>query len=143
MPRTTRTTSSAPPHRELPVIAEHRKVATGDLRTALMRVEARWAVHGAWLCEDTGDRRERAARLEHALCLGHEADHPDLIASVAARELKRSPPHSALDRDDKRAPSRPSRVIGQECHIDAQSDDGPRGPSSLTPDEQLRWGSDR
>jgi hypothetical protein len=45
--------------RELRLIAEHRRVATGDLQVALMGVEARWAVHAAWLCEDTGDYRGR------------------------------------------------------------------------------------
>jgi hypothetical protein len=56
-------------HRELRLIAEHRKVAIGDLRTALMHVEARWAVHTAGLCEDTGAPRGRATLLERALCL--------------------------------------------------------------------------
>ncbi len=30
-------------------------------------------------------------------------------------------------------------VIGKECHIVAQADDGPRGPVTLTPDELTRW----
>jgi hypothetical protein len=47
--------------RELQLIAEHRQVARGDLRTDLMRVEARWTIYAAWLCEDTGDRRARCA----------------------------------------------------------------------------------
>jgi transcriptional regulator with XRE-family HTH domain len=75
-------------HRELRLIAEHRNVATGDLRTALMRVEARWAIHAAWLCEDTGDRPGRVRLLEHALRLAREADHPDLIAWARARQAQ-------------------------------------------------------
>jgi hypothetical protein len=39
-----------PASHQLHLIAEHRKV--GDLRGALMRVEARWAIHAARLCED-------------------------------------------------------------------------------------------
>jgi hypothetical protein len=66
--------------RELHVIAGDREVACGDLRTDLMRVEARWTIYAAWLCEDTGDRRGRAALLERALRLAREADHPDLMA---------------------------------------------------------------
>jgi hypothetical protein len=83
-------------HRELCLIAEHRKVATGDLRTALMRVEARWAVHAAWLCEDSGDSRGRAALLERALYLAREADHPDLIAWARARQAQWTDPRSAI-----------------------------------------------
>ena len=82
--------------RELRLIAEHRKVATGDLRIALMRVEARWAVHTAWLCEDAGDPRGRAALLERALCLAREAHHPDLIAWARARQAQWTDPRSAI-----------------------------------------------
>jgi transcriptional regulator with XRE-family HTH domain len=74
--------------RELRLIAEHRKVATGDLRAALMGVEARWAVHAGWLCEDTGDPRGRDALVERALRLAREADHPDLIAWARARQAQ-------------------------------------------------------
>jgi transcriptional regulator with XRE-family HTH domain len=82
--------------RELRLLAEGRKVATGDVRTALMRVEARWAVHTAWLCEDTGDPRGRVTLLEHALCLAREADHPDLIAWARARQAQWTDPRSAI-----------------------------------------------
>jgi len=82
--------------RELQLITRHRKVATGDLRTALMRVEARWALHVAWLCEDTGDRQGRAALLEHALGLAREADHPDLMAWARARQAQWADPYGAV-----------------------------------------------
>jgi len=82
--------------RELRLITAHRKVATGDLSTALMGVEARWALHAAWLCEDTGDRRGRAALLEHALRLAREADHPDLIAWARARQAQWTNLRSAI-----------------------------------------------
>ena len=82
--------------RELRLITAHRKVATGDLRTALMGVEARWALHAAWLCEDTGDRRGRAALLEHALGLAREADPPDMIAWARARQAQWTNLRSAI-----------------------------------------------
>jgi hypothetical protein len=72
--------------RELRVIAEHRKVARGKLRARLMDVEARWAVFAGWLCEDTDDRRGRAALMERALFLPRETDHPDLVAWARARQ---------------------------------------------------------
>jgi tetratricopeptide (TPR) repeat protein len=74
--------------RELCLITEHRTVATGDLRTVLMRVEARWAVYVGWLFEDTGDCRRRAALVERALCLAREADDPDLTAWARARQAQ-------------------------------------------------------
>jgi transcriptional regulator with XRE-family HTH domain len=82
--------------RELRLIAEHRQVATGDLRVALTGVEARWAVHAAWLCEDTGDRRGRDALLDRALRLARVADHPDLIAWTRARQAQWTDPSSAI-----------------------------------------------
>jgi len=66
-------TCSAPPAANC---ASSPSIAQGDRRTALIRVEARWALHAAWLCEDTGDRRGRAALLEHALRLAREAITP-------------------------------------------------------------------
>jgi transcriptional regulator with XRE-family HTH domain len=53
--------------RELWVIAGDREVARGALRIDLMRVEARWTIYAAWLCEDTGDRLG-ALRYLSALC---------------------------------------------------------------------------
>jgi transcriptional regulator with XRE-family HTH domain len=82
--------------RELLLIAEHRKVATGDLRVALMAVEARWAVHAAWLCEDTGDPRGRDALLDRALRLARAAEHPDLIAWTRARQAQWTDPSHAV-----------------------------------------------
>jgi transcriptional regulator with XRE-family HTH domain len=74
--------------RELHLITAYRKVATGGLRSSLMRVEARWALHVGWLCEDTGDPRGRAALLEHALQLAREANDADLIAWARARQAQ-------------------------------------------------------
>ncbi len=72
----------------LRLISEHRQAACGGLRAGLMRVEARWALYAAWLCEDTGDRRGRTALLERALHLAREADAPDLLAWARARQAQ-------------------------------------------------------
>lgn len=61
-----------------------------------MHVEARWTVYAGWLCEDTGNRRDRAALLDRALRLAREADHPDLIAWVRARQAQWSDPSGAV-----------------------------------------------
>lgn len=81
---------------ELRLIAEHREVARGALRTELMRVEARWAVHAGWLCEDAGDRRGRDVLLEYALRLAQEAEHPDVMAWARARQAQWSDAPSAI-----------------------------------------------
>jgi transcriptional regulator with XRE-family HTH domain len=72
----------------LRLIIEHRQAARGGLRAGLMRVEARWSIYAAWLCEDTGDRRGRIALLERALHLAREADAPDLLAWARARQAQ-------------------------------------------------------
>jgi hypothetical protein len=74
--------------RELRLIADHRFAARGELRDALMGVEARWAVYAAWLCEDTGDPRGRDALLDRALNLAREADHPDVTVWARARQAQ-------------------------------------------------------
>jgi transcriptional regulator with XRE-family HTH domain len=82
--------------RELRLITEHRQVARGDLRDALMHVEARWSIYASWLCEDTGDQRGRTALLERALHLAREADHRDLIAWARARQAQWSDRRRAI-----------------------------------------------
>jgi hypothetical protein len=82
--------------RELQVIAGHRQAARGDLRTDLMRVEARWTIYAAWLCEDTADSSGRAALLDRALQLAREADHPDLMAWARARQAQWTDPPRAI-----------------------------------------------
>jgi len=74
--------------RELRVIAEHRAVARGELRAALMRVESCWSEFGAWLAYDSGDRRGRDELLERALRLAREADYPDMLAWARARQAQ-------------------------------------------------------
>jgi hypothetical protein len=81
--------------RELCLITAYREIACGELRIALMRVEARWTVYTGWLCEDTSDPHGRDALVERALCLAREADHPDLIAWARARQAQWTDPSSA------------------------------------------------
>jgi hypothetical protein len=71
---------------ELRLIAEHRRVARGDLRTELLRVEARWTEFAAWLSNDAGDRQQRDSFTERALQLGLAADEPDIVASARMRQ---------------------------------------------------------
>ena len=59
--------------RELGLIAGHRKIATGDLRTELLCVESRWAQFAGWLSNDTGQTRSRDAWTERALRLAQRA----------------------------------------------------------------------
>jgi tetratricopeptide (TPR) repeat protein len=97
---------------ELRLIAEHRVAAHGELRGALMQVEARWSLYAAWLCEDTGDRRGRHAWLERALRLAREAGHPDLIAWARARQAQWAAPRLAL-----RAAEAGRRTPRAEAHM--------------------------
>jgi hypothetical protein len=76
--------------REIGLIAEHRKAARGELRAALMRVEARWADLAAWLSEDTGQRRARDAWTNHALRLAQDAGYPDMIAFARGRQSEQA-----------------------------------------------------
>jgi transcriptional regulator with XRE-family HTH domain len=74
--------------RELRRIAGQRAVARGELRVALMRVEACWSEFGAWLAHDCGDERSRDALLDRALLLAREADYPDMLAWTRARQAQ-------------------------------------------------------
>jgi transcriptional regulator with XRE-family HTH domain len=83
--------------RELRVIAAHRVAARGELRTAFKRVEARWADLAAWLCEDMGRPRARAAWTDYALRLAQEADYADMAAFARGRQSKlASDAHKAI-----------------------------------------------
>jgi len=68
------------------MLAEHRQFARGELRTELMRVEARWAEFAAWLSEDTGDWRGRVTWTDRALRLAQESDSPDMAALAKKRQ---------------------------------------------------------
>ncbi len=72
--------------RELRVIGEHRAAARGELRTELMRVEARWAQFAAWLSNDAGNSRARHAWADRARRLAQQARYPDMLAFINVRE---------------------------------------------------------
>jgi tetratricopeptide (TPR) repeat protein len=71
---------------ELRLIAEHRSVARGALRTELLRVEAAWTEFAAWLSNDTGDWQQRDSFTERALQLGLAADDSDIVALARMRQ---------------------------------------------------------
>lgn len=71
---------------ELRLIAEHRRIARGDLRAELLRVEAAWTEFAAWLSNDTGDSQQRDSFTERALQLGLAAEDPDIVALARMRQ---------------------------------------------------------
>jgi transcriptional regulator with XRE-family HTH domain len=72
--------------RELGLIAEHRRVARGDLHTQLLGVESRWSWSASWLGRDAGDARLADEFADRARRLAHEADYPDMIAYALMRQ---------------------------------------------------------
>jgi hypothetical protein len=70
---------------ELVLIAGHRRIARGDLRSQLMRVESRWTAFAAWLSNDTGDVRSRDVLTGRAGKLAEEAGYRDMVAFVHMR----------------------------------------------------------
>ncbi len=72
--------------RELQVIAAHRAVARGEMRTALTRVEARWAQFAAWLSNDAGKADARRTWADRARQLAAEVDYRDMVAFIYVRQ---------------------------------------------------------
>jgi transcriptional regulator with XRE-family HTH domain len=73
---------------ELKLIADHRKIARGQLRANLLRVESCWSDFAAWLSHDMGDIRARDNLAEQALRLAQEADWPDMVAYIVTRRSR-------------------------------------------------------
>jgi transcriptional regulator with XRE-family HTH domain len=73
---------------EINLIAAHREVARGDLRTRLLRVEARWSYFASWLGYDIGDAVHRDYWSERVRRLAEEAKYPDLVAWVLMRRSR-------------------------------------------------------
>jgi transcriptional regulator with XRE-family HTH domain len=71
--------------REIGLIAEHRAAARDELRTELMRVEARWCEFAAWLSNDAGQLRARGAWADRAAHLAAEVNFPDIAALARMR----------------------------------------------------------
>ena len=74
--------------RELRLIARHRQVAHGELRTELLAIEARWTEFAAFLANDTGDALARNAWTDRALRLADQAGNPDVAALTRMRQAQ-------------------------------------------------------
>jgi len=85
--------------RELDLIAGHRRVARGELRTELLRVESRWAEFASWLSYDAGDSLSRDYWGDRALRLARGAGYPDMVAYVLMRRSQ----WAAMSQDAQRA----------------------------------------
>ncbi len=81
---------------ELDLIAAHRQIARGELRTQLLRVESRWSWFASWLNHDIGDSHLRDSWADRTLRLAREADYADMTAYVLMRQSQ----WSALARHD-------------------------------------------
>jgi transcriptional regulator with XRE-family HTH domain len=71
---------------EIKLIAQHRRIARGELHRQLLRVESRWAQFASWLSNDVGDKQHRDAWLDRALLLAQEADYPEMVAYALMRQ---------------------------------------------------------
>ena len=85
---------------ELRLIAQHREIARGELRTQLLRVESRWSQFASWLSNDVGDPRQRDLLANRALRLAREGDYPEMVAYVLLRQCR-----WAIEDDDARRAS--------------------------------------
>jgi transcriptional regulator with XRE-family HTH domain len=66
----------------LDLIAEHRQLAAGELRTQLVSVQSRWSWFAGALCNDSGDWRRRDVWTDRALKLAQEAGDQNMVAWV-------------------------------------------------------------
>jgi transcriptional regulator with XRE-family HTH domain len=71
---------------QLQLIAQHRRIARGGMRTELLRVESHWAEFASWLSNDAGDARGRESWGDRSLQLAREAGHQDMVAWVLMRQ---------------------------------------------------------
>lgn len=84
---------------QLELIAEHREIARGELRTQLLRVESRWSGFASWLGHDAGNSfigeywADRASRLAQA------AGYYDMVAWMLMRQSR----WAAMRPDPRRA----------------------------------------
>jgi hypothetical protein len=71
---------------EINLIDQYARVAHGELRTELVRVQARWSGFASWLSHDVGDSRAGDQWAIRALRLAKEAEYHDLIAWILMRQ---------------------------------------------------------
>jgi transcriptional regulator with XRE-family HTH domain len=100
---------------ELGLIAEHRRVARGELRTQLLRVEARWSWFAAWLGHDAVDSHSADSWADRALRLSQQAAEPDMVAWVL---LHRSQWAATLE--DPRRATAFADAAGRTAHTSTQ-----------------------
>jgi transcriptional regulator with XRE-family HTH domain len=72
--------------KELDLIAKHRQLAHGELRTQLLRVEARWSALASWLAHDMGSASAGDYWAARAVRLAQEAGYQDMVAWMLMRE---------------------------------------------------------
>ena len=80
--------------RELSLIADHRRIARGDLHTQLLGVEARWSWLASWLGRDAGDARVADDCADRARRLAQDAGYADMVAYVLMRQSLWAAPDS-------------------------------------------------
>jgi len=61
-------------------IVSHRRVASGEMHTRLLRVESRYAEFASWLSNDVGDVGGRDGWAVRATDLAREIDYQDMVA---------------------------------------------------------------
>jgi transcriptional regulator with XRE-family HTH domain len=75
---------------QIGLIAEHRRVAHGELHTQLLRVEARWAGFASWLSVDAGDAQMHDYWADRAVRLARDAGYDDMVAWMRRRQSQRA-----------------------------------------------------
>jgi len=75
---------------EIDLIAQHRRIATGELRTPLLRVEARWSEFASWLSKDVGDRQIAEYWTDRCLRLAQEGGYQDMVAWVLMNQSRQA-----------------------------------------------------
>ncbi|WDN55984.1 hypothetical protein [Streptomyces clavuligerus] len=77
---------------ELVVIRDYRTRASGPVRSALLRVESRWAEFAGWTADNLDDG-DGGPWLDHAFDLAREADDRPMEAYVLMRQAQRAAEH--------------------------------------------------
>jgi transcriptional regulator with XRE-family HTH domain len=104
---------------QLGVIAQHRRIARGELRSRLLRVEARWSDFAGWLSDDIGDEHMHDHWLNRALRLARESDDQGMVAWVHMLQSRDAASHHDPERaialaqtaHDTRGTTRQSRAL--------------------------------
>lgn len=76
--------------RELVVIGRYRREAIGDVRTALLSVESRWAEFASWTADNVGDPAAAVFWLDRALVLARRAGDASMASYVLMRQAQQA-----------------------------------------------------